>query len=413
MKTWLRVASLLVCLLARLAPASAKTIADQTLLVFDNPHLIATTSSKGIRGYFNMQHQILHFSCSFLFKETSREAGSPININSFPVQNRTNEDHIPGRVWEKNGDWIIQTDEPQAGCGSAAGTFDKGPQDAHPTRYTILKRMSAIGIRVVLRKTKLNDKNGITFKNRTGFLVADDVVAAIEGDASFTRVRYVHPSTARITTAWVSTSDLEDPFSESETMHPRVSTNFDKMDPRELPTIVPIPAEQREHLALITQTMRQVIENKRSLEESDSVFGAGKFSWPKNRSEPIKTALWFGVENFRFRSISVTFNRKTSKSSWESAVLSVHPRNFPTGVYSMSLPKTFFANLVSTATFPQRRENESVTDVNVFEFSLQSNANIKFRFEARPDVSSVSEKYPRSFHALTISVNHDNAQTPK
>lgn len=118
-------------------------------------------------------------------------------------------------VWEKNGEWIIQTDEPQAGCDSAAGTFDKGPDDDHPTRYTIVKKMPAIGIRVVLRTTRLNDKSGSAFKERKGLLVAGDVVAALESGDSFTRIRYVHPATSRTTTAWVSTRDLGDPFAPS------------------------------------------------------------------------------------------------------------------------------------------------------------------------------------------------------
>jgi len=146
-------APLLICLLA---PAAA----NETVIVFDHPHLIATTSSKGIRGYYNAQHQILHFSCSFLFKETSRQSDSTIAINSFPIKSGTKEDDVPGRIWERNGEWIIQTDEPQAGCGNAAGTFNKGPDDDHPARYAIVKKISAIGIRVVLRTTKLNDKSG-------------------------------------------------------------------------------------------------------------------------------------------------------------------------------------------------------------------------------------------------------------
>ncbi|KQZ39529.1 hypothetical protein ASD58_03775 [Duganella sp. Root1480D1] len=217
MKTQHLMAALLAYIAAGLSPAAARTNASETLIIFDHSRLIATTSSKGIRGYFNTQHQILHLSCSFLFKETSRQADSAIVINSFPIEGGTKEDDIPGRVWEKNGEWIIQTDEPQAGCGSAAGTFDKGPDDDHPTRYTIVKKMPAIGIRVVLRATRLNDKSGSAFKERKGFLVAGDVVAALDDDEVFTRIRYVHPATGKTTTAWVSTGNLGNPFTPSAT----------------------------------------------------------------------------------------------------------------------------------------------------------------------------------------------------
>jgi len=203
---------LLACAVAALPPAAANTIANETLIVFDHPHLIATTSSKGIRGYFNVQHQVLPFNCSFLFKETSRPASTAIVIISFPIQGGTKEDDIPGKVWEKNGEWIIQTDEPHGGCGGVLESFRKGPNDDHPTRYAIVKRMPAMGIRVVLRTTRLNEKNGAAFKERKGLLVAGDMVVALEIEDSFTRIRYIHPATSRITTAWVSTRDLEDPF---------------------------------------------------------------------------------------------------------------------------------------------------------------------------------------------------------
>lgn len=180
------------------------------------------------------------------------------------------------------------------------------------------------------------------------------------------------------------------------------NNHFDEMDPADLPVLVPMRPDQIEYLTLVTTSMREVVEKTRMLEETDPVFGVGKYYWPKDPNKPVKTSISFGVENFKVRSISVGFRRKTAESAWESATLTVHPRNFPIGIFSMSLPEKYFANLVWLRSFSEKRENESVKNVNVFEFSLQNRSNIKFRFEARPDVSNVDDKYPRSFHMLSI-----------
>lgn len=68
---------LLACAVAPLPPAAANTIANETLIVFDDPHLVATTSSKGIRGYFNMQHQVLPFYCSSCSRKPAAQPVPP------------------------------------------------------------------------------------------------------------------------------------------------------------------------------------------------------------------------------------------------------------------------------------------------------------------------------------------------
>ncbi len=190
-----------------------------TLLTFDNSHLVALKSSKGLVGYFNIEHQVLNFSCSFLFKETNRQTDSMVAINSFPIDlkgftNRNKDDDIPGRIYISKGEWIVQTDEPHAGCGGAVGSFKEGPNDEYPTRYSIVRQIPAIGIRLVLNKTGLRNKNGNNITERKGYLIKGDVVAAIEIEGELTRIRYVHPATGKVTIAWVESSDLIDPFAE-------------------------------------------------------------------------------------------------------------------------------------------------------------------------------------------------------
>jgi hypothetical protein len=150
--------------------------------------------------------------------------------------------------------------------------------------------------------------------------------------------------------------------------------------------------------------MRLVIENKRHLHENDEIFGQGEFFWPKDPKKPIKSILSFEIDNFKFRFIRLGFMRRSEQHPWESATLTVQPKNFPTGVYGMELPESFFTDLVLLKSYSEKREHGSIENINVFEFVPRENhSNIKIRFESRQDVSDLHEKYPRSFHALFIN----------
>ncbi|XLZ71969.1 hypothetical protein ABT364_08365 [Massilia sp. SR12] len=181
-------------------------------------------------------------------------------------------------------------------------------------------------------------------------------------------------------------------------------THYDRLDPTELPATVPMSPEQRDYLIYIANALREAIEGGRSLGESDPVFGKGTFYWPKDPKKPIKTSLSFRPENFKMRSISVGFRRQSSKGPWESAALLVNPRNFPTGVYRMDLPESFFSDLVLLKTYSKKREHASLPMVNVFEFApRQGNTEIRLLLETRPDLSNLDQKYPRSFHSLLVT----------
>jgi len=72
----------------------------------------------------------------------------------------------------------------------------------------------------------------------------------------------------------------------------------------------------------------------------------------------------------------------------------------------MNLPESFFADLALLKTFSEKREHEALVAVHVFEFApRQGDKKIRIRFETRPDLSDLGEKYPRSFHALIVSRN--------
>ncbi|XLZ71974.1 hypothetical protein ABT364_08390 [Massilia sp. SR12] len=173
--------------LAALAASSAACA--KVLYVFDNPRLIAVNNSEGLTGYYGAEHQVAHFSCSFFFTENGRGNDTSIPITSFAKRG----ENIPGRVFSKGGEWIVQTDEHHGGCGSAVGDFRKAPDDDHPERFTVLEHMPALGIRRVVN---------------TGA-----VVVALKTRGLQTYVRHVHPATGRVTLRWIETGKLENPFS--------------------------------------------------------------------------------------------------------------------------------------------------------------------------------------------------------
>lgn len=166
----------------------------QKLIVFDNPHLIAVTRPEGVTGYYSVQHQVTGVSCSFFFKERDRSDETSFPITSF----RRHDEHVPGRVHFKDAEWVVQTEEHHDGCGGAVGSFRKGPGDDHPMRFTKIDFVPALGIRRVV--------------------CTGDVVVAMKTRGLRTHVRHVHPATGRVTTNWVETGQLEDPFSSQPDM---------------------------------------------------------------------------------------------------------------------------------------------------------------------------------------------------
>jgi hypothetical protein len=199
----------------------------------------------------------------------------------------------------------------------------------------------------------------------------------------------VHPRTKTQGSKHMSHIDAIDPYA--------------KVDPNDLPPLVEMTVKQKEYLAIIFSSMREVMEQKRQLQEKDKVFGDGKFFWPKDPKKPIKTLISFDRENFSFRSIHIDFKRNRSDGRWSSAELSVHPRNFPIGVYQMDFSDAFFSGFSFQKSYAEKRENESFKLVNVFEYKAKdSNSGVSLRVEAAPEVSSVNERYPRSFHKITM-----------
>jgi len=195
-------------------------------------------------------------------------------------------------------------------------------------------------------------------------------------------------------------------FSEKDTQ--RSSNNeiidlYKNSELEDIPATVSITADQKNYILDLFNSMLDVIDKKKNLEENDAVFGKGNFFWPKDPKKPIKARISYDVDNFKFRSIFIGFTRANSSSPWNIAGISIHPRNFPMGFFEMKISKSFFERFVLEKAVTERRQHQALEIVNVFWYRGQENGRrFRLQFEASPTVSGIKDGYPRSFHNAMI-----------
>jgi hypothetical protein len=172
-------------------------------------------------------------------------------------------------------------------------------------------------------------------------------------------------------------------------------------DPNSLGAQVPFPKESREYLSLAIPAILRVISKQTSLSQEEAVLGKGTDHIPKG-PEPVTLRYYskkVGSEN-----LGSGFKRRDDKHVWSEGEISFGPRNYPRGVYLMDLPAILFVDFALEKTSIEDRPDESIKRVNVFQFrSKAGNQNVQLQFEAREDVSSLQDKYPKSFHTLKIT----------
>ena len=176
---------------------------------------------------------------------------------------------------------------------------------------------------------------------------------------------------------------------------------YDLQDINTIPSMVPMSTELKQYLVDVTQSMLRVITKQTTLEHEEGFLGEGEYHWPKDPAKPI---ILKGLRKLRTKNFSVVFERRGEHSVWFEATLTADPRNYPIGLYWMDLPASFFADFILEKSFMEDRPNHSIKRVSVFQFSLKNSTQpIQLQFESRADVSSLQDKYPKSFHFLKIT----------
>lgn len=187
----------------------------------------------------------------------------------------------------------------------------------------------------------------------------------------------------------------------------RIASPYENVDSREMPAVIPLSDEQRSYVIEVLSAMVRVIAGSSRLELEEKMYlGAGQFYWPKNPDEPVKLSKSYFGEHFRMAGLAANVNRESENSPWTRFNVSVRPRNFPRGVYSMQLPSSFFKEFELQRVTQEERDGERITNPIVFYFKHRNIRNVVLKVEARDDVASTRDLSPPSFHALQILREH-------
>lgn len=180
----------------------------------------------------------------------------------------------------------------------------------------------------------------------------------------------------------------------------------DALDPRELPSVVPMTEEQTAYVMAVTGMAIKVIQKRTTLEEAEkTIFGEGMYHYPKAPG-PVKMK-GFRSENFRMKFIHIVFERTDEKSIWNNAGLEISTKNSPESEYQMNLPPSFFDGMVLDKAVAEDRLANGATPahkVHIFQFHTSTDGvKVQLKFETRADLSNLQDKYPKSFSLLEIA----------
>jgi hypothetical protein len=173
--------------------------------------------------------------------------------------------------------------------------------------------------------------------------------------------------------------------------------------PQDMPTVVATTEYENKYIMSLIGSAIDVLKKNRILKEKDKDFGSGKYFWPKDPAKPVKLSISYDYENFELGQIFVNFKRQSQIGPWCSAAMLFAPKNYPKGVYQMNIPKSYFAEFTFKKSYREKRPNAEIKDVNIFFFELtKDETTMNLKFESRPDVSSLDDGYPISFHELVV-----------
>jgi hypothetical protein len=200
-----------------------------TALIFDSPNLVVYKQKSNVFGFYAAENE--KFSCDFLFvsnhdgKQHPAAAGyNPTELLTFVQSDgkylydqRDPDFDVRGVAYTTENEWILHTDIEQAGCGNAMGIFSFSAPDAPAFRYYITKKIQAVGVRTVTRKSFIYDKRSGTPIRIKGYVTNGDNVLVIHEKNGFSYIRFFDPKTyvndpGKATYGWVHSTDLVNPF---------------------------------------------------------------------------------------------------------------------------------------------------------------------------------------------------------
>lgn len=200
-----------------------------TALIFDSPNLLALEQGGGMVGFYAARNE--KFSCDFLFfsNQDGRRHQAVIGYRETELlafiqsgkrmifAQRDRDFDVSGVLYRDGDRWVLQTDVEPAGCGNAMGGFGFAPSTRSINNFYVEKRIRAVGIRTVIRKSYLHEKTATSFSRRKAYLTASDNVLVLQERDGFSYVRFSDPRSyvanpGAVTLGWVRSTDLVNPF---------------------------------------------------------------------------------------------------------------------------------------------------------------------------------------------------------
>lgn len=197
-------------------------------ILFDDPGLIGYRNDGRIYGFYGAVNS--KFSCMFFFFQDENSSRPSINgytdtglltfvpsEKSFEFSDRDKTFDINGDLYRSGDEWVIKTSTGQAGCENSTGGFIFNLGSLQAARYYVVKKIPAIGIRLVIRKSYLYDFHDEIFSARKSYLTKWNAVVVVEARGQFSLIRFSDPrlnakSYGKVTTGWIHSEDLVDPF---------------------------------------------------------------------------------------------------------------------------------------------------------------------------------------------------------
>jgi hypothetical protein len=182
---------------------------------------------------------------------------------------------------------------------------------------------------------------------------------------------------------------------------PLEMTQFKSEKPPQGFSRVPVTEAQLQAIKSTLDATIRVVSKVSLLKAEESVFGVGRDHWPK---KPGPVLLRFYEKEQNSMISGVAFQRVSETDDWSKGSFGLYPQFFPREVFDLRLQGSFFASMKFIAAREEERPNEQLEKVNVFYFEvIGTPVKTGVQFEAHPEASNLTNRFPQAFHKLTVS----------
>jgi hypothetical protein len=194
---------------------------------------------------------------------------------------------------------------------------------------------------------------------------------------------------------------VDEPIPKLKESRPLEMTQFKSEKPPQGFSRVPVTEAQLQAIKSTLDATIRVVSKASLLQAEESAFGVGRDHWPK-KPGPVLLRFYEKVQNSLVS--GVAFQRVSEADGWSKGSFGLYPQYFPREVFDLRLQDSFFASMKFIAAREEERPNEQLEKVNVFYFEvIGTPVKTGVQFEAHPEASNLTNRFPQTFHKLTVS----------